>query len=157
MTGFPIEWDDSLEDTIVQGPKLVVNWINKLQKGKVHLEDICILVWDERVQRELRDEIDRIGGRSQTGDDLIKMSRNSAVVETISHFKGLESKVVILFDPAVCDDARVQESARPSRRSEKMCCVFVAILMVCEPLVNLWNLVQSLRSSLSCKKLTSAA
>lgn len=90
-------------------------------------------MWDERVQRELRDEIDRIGGRSQTGDDLIKMSRNSAVVETISHFKGLESKVVILFDPAVCDDARVQESARPSRRSEKMCCVFVAILMVCEP------------------------
>lgn len=99
-TGDPIEWDDSLGDTFVQGAKLVVNWIDKLQKEKVNLKDICILVWDETVQKRLREEIDRIGGESQTGDDLIKRSLNCAVVETVSHFKGLESKVVILFNPA---------------------------------------------------------
>ena len=99
-TGDPIEWDDSLGDTFVQGAKLVVKWINKLQDQKVHLKDICILVWDEKVQTTLRKEIDRIGGNSQTGDDLIKRSLNCAVVETVSRFKGFESKVVILFNPA---------------------------------------------------------
>ena len=100
VTGDPIEWDDSLGDTMAQGAKLVVNWIDQLQREKVHLKDICILVWDEIVQRLLREEIDRIGGNSQTGDDLIKRSLNCAVVETVSRFKGLESKVVILFNPA---------------------------------------------------------
>ena len=100
VTGDPIEWVDSLGDTMVQGAKLVVNWIDQLQREKVHLKDICILVWDERQQRLLREEIARIGGTSQTGDDLIKRSFNCAVVETVSRFKGLESKVVILFNPA---------------------------------------------------------
>ena len=100
VIGDPIEWDDSLGDTFEQGANLVVNWIDKLQKEKVHLKDICILVWGETVQGLLRQEIHRIGGKSQTGDDLIKRSLNCAVVETVSRFKGLESKVVILFNPA---------------------------------------------------------
>lgn len=99
-TGDPIEWDNSLGDTFLQGANLVVNWIDKLQKEKVHLKDICILVWDETVRNRLRDEISRIEGKSQTGDDLIEWSLNCAVVETVSRFKGLESKVVILFNPA---------------------------------------------------------
>ena len=36
----------------------------------------------------------------------------------------------------VRDDVRVQERARPSGRDPKTCCVLVAILTICEPLVN---------------------
>ena len=100
VTGDPIKWDNSLGNTMVQGAKLVVNWIDQLQREKVHLKDICILVWNETVKGQLRDEIDSIGRNSQTGDDLIERSLNYAVVETVSRFKGLESKVVILFNPA---------------------------------------------------------
>ena len=57
-------------------------------------------MWNETVKGQLRDEIDSIGRNSQTGDDLIERSLNYAVVETVSRFKGLESKVVILFNPA---------------------------------------------------------
>ena len=46
----------------------------------------------------------------------------------------------------VRNDVRVWERARPSGRDLKTCFVLVAILMICEPLMNLWNLVQSFRS-----------
>ena len=36
----------------------------------------------------------------------------------------------------VRDDVRVYERARPSGRDPKTCCVLVAILTICEPLVN---------------------
>ena len=111
VTGLPIEWDDSLASCSVipegtrlkveirQGASLVVNWIEKLEKEKVHPKDICVLVQNQEKQRLLRNEIERIGGNSQTADDLLENSRNCAVVESIQRFKGLESKVVILFNP----------------------------------------------------------
>ena len=113
VTGLPIEWDDSLvscrvkeipqgarlEEEIGQGARLVVNWIEKLEKEKVHPKDICVLVQNQEKQKLLRDEIERIGGNSQTGDDLVEECGNCAVVESIRRFKGLESKVVILCNP----------------------------------------------------------
>ena len=122
VTGLPIEWDDSLascsvipegtrlvarlEETIPQGARLVVNWIEKLEKEKVHPKDICVLVQNQEKQRLLRNEIERIGGNSQTADDLLENSRNCAVVESIQRFKGLESKVVILFNPPFQGDSQ---------------------------------------------------
>ena len=88
-----------LKEEIQQGARLVVNWIEKLEKEKVHPKDICVLVQNQEKQRLLRDEIERIGWNSQTADDLLENSRNCAVVESIQRFKGLESKVVILFNP----------------------------------------------------------
>ena len=88
-----------LKEEIRQGARLVVNWIEKLEKDKVHPKDICVLVQNQEKQRLLRDEIERIGRDSQTADDLLENSRNCAVVESIQRFKGLESKVVILFNP----------------------------------------------------------
>ena len=118
VTGLPIKWDNSLASNSLEkkkgeegakkktdedeeeGAKLVVNWIQKLQnEERVDPEDICILVRNEEKQKLLRDKIDRIGGKSQTGYDLVEKSRHCAVVESIQGFKGLESKVVILFDP----------------------------------------------------------
>ena len=88
-----------LKEEIRQGARLVVNWIEKLEKEKVHPKDICVLVQNQEKQRLLRDEIERIGWNSQTADDLLENSRNCAVVESIQRFNGLESKVVILFNP----------------------------------------------------------
>ena len=88
-----------LKEEIRQGARLVVSWIEKLEKEKVHPKDICVLVQNQEKQRLLRDEIKRIGRNSQTADDLLDNSRNCAVVESIQRFKGLESKVVILFNP----------------------------------------------------------
>ena len=87
------------EEEIRQGARLVVSWIEKLEKEKVHPKDICVLVQNQEKQRLLRDEIERIGWNSQTADDLLENSRNYAVVESIQRFQGLESKVVILFNP----------------------------------------------------------
>ena len=88
-----------MKEEIQQGARLVVNWIEKLEKEKVLPKDICVLVQNQEKQRLLRDEIERIGWNSQTADDLLENSRNCAVVESIQRFKGLESKVVILFNP----------------------------------------------------------
>ena len=84
---------------IQEGAKLVVSWIEKLQKEQVHPKDICILVQTQEKQRLLRTEMAGFGVESQTGDDLVEESRNCAVVESIRRFKGLESKVVILCNP----------------------------------------------------------
>ena len=102
VTGLPIEWDDSLVSNSVEiqeGARLVVNWIEKLQKEKVRPKDICILVENKETQSRLRSEMAGIGVESQTGDHLVEESRNCAVVESIRRFKGLESKVVILCNP----------------------------------------------------------
>ena len=61
---------------------------------------------NQEKQRLLRNEIERIGGNSQTADDLLENFRNCAVVESIQRFKGLESKVVILFNPPFQGDSQ---------------------------------------------------
>lgn len=43
--------------------------------------------------------IESIGVKSQTGDDLVEKSVNYVVLESIRRFKGMESKVVILYNP----------------------------------------------------------
>ena len=99
VSGEEIPQGARLKEEIRQGARLVVNWIEKLEKEKVHPKDICVLVQNQEKQTLLRNEIERIGGNSQTADDLLENSRNCAVVESIQRFKGLESKVVILFNP----------------------------------------------------------
>ena len=99
VSGEEIQQGARLKEEIQQGARLVVNWIEKLEKEKVLPKDICVLVQNQEKQRLLRDEIERIGWNSQTADDLLENSRNCAVVESIQRFNGLESKVVILFNP----------------------------------------------------------
>ena len=102
VTGLPIKWDDSLASSSLemrQGASLVGDWIKKLQKEKVDPKDICILVQNQEEKRLLRKEMADIGVKSQTGDDRVEGSLNFALVESIRRFKGLESKVVILYNP----------------------------------------------------------
>ena len=110
LAGLPIEWDDSLvsrSDEEKEGAKSVIQWIKKLHKEKVHPNDICILVENEEKQRLLHREIEGIGEKCQTGDELVEKSYNCVVLETTRGFKGLESKVVILYNPPFQDDPSV--------------------------------------------------
>ena len=107
LPGLPIEWDHSLvsrSDEGKEGAKSVIQWLKKLHKEKVHPKDICILVENEEKQRLLQREIEGIGGKCQTGDELVEKSHNCVVLETTRRFKGLESKVVILYNPPFQDD-----------------------------------------------------
>ena len=107
LPGLPIEWDHSLvsrSDEGKEGAKSVIQWLKKLHKEKVHPKDICILVENEGKQRLLQREIEGIGEKCQTGDELVETSQNCVVLETTRQFKGLESKVVILYNPPFQDD-----------------------------------------------------
>ena len=110
LPGLPIEWDHSLvsrSDEEKEGAKSVIQWIKKLQREKVHPKDICILVEISEKQRLLQREIEGIGEKCQTGDDLVEKSHNCVVLETTRQFKGLESKVVILYNPPFQDDPSI--------------------------------------------------
>ena len=110
LPGLPIEWDHSLvsrSDEEKEGAKSVIQWIKTLQREKVHPKDICILVENREKRRLLQREIEGIGEKCQTGDDLVEKSHNCVVLETTRRFKGLESKVVILYNPPFQDDPSI--------------------------------------------------
>ena len=110
LPGLPIEWDHSLvsrSDEEYEGAKSVIQWLRKLRKEKVHPKDICILVENEEKQKLLQRVIELKGERYQTGDELVEKSRNCVVLETTRRFKGLESKVVILYNPPFQDDPSI--------------------------------------------------
>ena len=110
VSGVPIEWDDSLAKRSgeeKEGAKKVIQWIAKLRKQKVHLKDISILVENEEKRKILQHEMECIGEKTQTGDDLVETSGDCVVLETTRRFKGLESKVVILYNPPFQDDPSI--------------------------------------------------
>ena len=106
LPGLPIEWDHSLvsrSDEGKEGAKSVIQWLWKLRREKVHPKDICILVENREKLNLLQRVISFKGGMWQTGDELVENSRNCVVLETTRRFKGLESKVVILYNPPFQD------------------------------------------------------
>ena len=110
VSGLPIAWDDSLgkrSGEEKEGAKEVIQWIAKLHNKKVHRKDICILVENEDKKQILCHEMECIGEITQTGDDLVEKSRDCVVLETSRRFKGLESKVVILYNPPFQDDPSI--------------------------------------------------
>ena len=110
VSGVPITWDESLAKRSgeeKEGAKKVIQWIAKLQKQKVHLKDISILVENEEKKKILQHEMECFGEKTQTGDELVEKSCNCVVLETSRRFKGLESKVVILYNPPFQDDPSI--------------------------------------------------
>lgn len=107
-SGLEIIWDDSLMSRTGEEMKvaeLVASWLKKLvQKEKVQAKDICILVETKAKQKLLKDALFIQEVQSQTGDGLVEGLNNSVVVDSIRRFKGMESKVVILYNPPFQDD-----------------------------------------------------
>lgn len=107
-SGLEVVWDDSLMSRSgeeMKGAKSVAGWLEKLvKKEKVQARDICILVETQTKQQLLRDALFTQEVDSQTGDGLVEDFNNSVVVDSIRRFKGMESKVVILYNPPFQDD-----------------------------------------------------
>lgn len=98
-SGLQIKWDDSLASTDVEeeeGVQAIVPHLTDLLRQKVRARDICVLVQNQTKQGKL---MDALPIKTQTADQLVTENDDFMVVESIRRFKGLESKVVILYNP----------------------------------------------------------
>ena len=113
--GLAIEWNRSLSSRNVpesEGAKEVVKHIDVLKRNKVLEKDICILVENMEVRDRLSSELKALNVQSQNAETLFEEGhKDRVVVDSLRRFKGLESKVVILYNPPffVCEDWRVKK------------------------------------------------
>lgn len=113
--GLAIEWDRSLSSRHVpesEGAKEVVKHIDNLRRNTVLEQDICILVENIKVRDDLSSELKALNVQSQNAETLFEEGhKDMVVVESLRRFKGLESKVVILYNPPffVCEDWPVKK------------------------------------------------
>ena len=101
VRGPEITWDNSLKAGKVADVACIVKHIEKLRTDKVNAKDICILTKDVPIRDCISSKLKEMGIETQNAEDLYgrNLSVNKVVVESIRRFKGLESKVVILYDP----------------------------------------------------------
>lgn len=104
IQGLEIKWDESLtmnrNDKEGAGARCIVKHIKSLQRNKVEGRDICILTRNVEIRDGISSELEKLGIESQNAEDLyLNFAPNKVVVESIRRFKGLESKVVVLYDP----------------------------------------------------------
>ena len=100
VCGSEIKWDDSLRVQYpfgTHGIGLIKKHIEDLRGQKVYDKDICILTQTEFVRDEVSSELKKVGIENQTAKQMFQNDDNKVVVESIWRFKGLESKVVVLY------------------------------------------------------------
>ena len=107
--GLSIKMDDSLsstKDPEYQGAETIKKHISKLRLHKVEDKDICVLVKNMGIRDELKCKLSRLGVKTQDAEELFDTTKgqNNVIVESIWRFKGLESKVVILYNPPFFED-----------------------------------------------------
>ena len=100
VRGPEITWDNSLVGKVVD-VACIVKHIRKLCRDKVDAKDICILTKDVPIRDRISSKLKEMGIETQNAEDLFgrNSSVNKVVVESIRRFKGLESKVVVLYNP----------------------------------------------------------
>lgn len=107
--GLPIEIDDSLtttKDPGYQGAEAIKKHIFKLRIHDVKDKDICVLVKNMEIRDELKSKLQHLDVKTQDAEELFDTTKeqNNVIVESIWRFKGLESKVVILYNPPFFED-----------------------------------------------------
>ena len=113
--GLEINWvlDDSLESdettSGTNGGQSIVKHIGYLQRNDVQNRDICVLVKDVETRKKLILILQGVGIVCQNAEELWTEAKNYVVVESIRRFKGLESKVVILYDPPYVSESKTRE------------------------------------------------
>ena len=112
--GLAIKWDTSLPKRQVAesiGAKSVAKHIEELRGNKVQNKDICVLVETTEIRDRLSYELKRLKVDNQDAEEPFKENHDKVVVESIRRFKGLESKVVLLYNPGflVHSDWKVKE------------------------------------------------
>ena len=104
ISGLDIKWDGSLtsQDVKVEcGASFIKKHIEDLRREKVKDKDICILTLNKSIRDEVSSELRKVGIESQNAEQMFLNDDNKVVVESTWRFKGLESKVVILYNPPV--------------------------------------------------------
>ena len=102
VCGSEIKWDDSLTSQSVEvecGARCIRKHIEDLRRQKVDDKDICILTQNVVIRDEISLELKKARIENQNAEDWIQNDVNKVVVESIWRFKGLESKVVVLYNP----------------------------------------------------------
>ena len=107
--GLAIDWDDSLtstKDPEYQGAEAIMKHISKLRLHNVKDRDICVLVKNTKIRDELKSKLKHLKVKTQDAEELFDTTKhqNNVIVESIWRFKGLESKVVILYNPPFFED-----------------------------------------------------
>jgi len=100
--GLPIKWDDSLPATKVterEGAAAIWKHIENLRKNKVKDRDISVLVRNKDISNKLKAELKLLKVETQDAEERFETVQAKIIVESIWRFKGLESKVVILYNP----------------------------------------------------------
>lgn len=112
--GLDIEWDDSLQseeiDRSINGELTIVKHVEYLKRNEVENADICVLVKDEDKRNNIISNLENVGIECQNAEELwTESDNNKVVVESIRRFKGLESKVVILYNPPFGAESKTRE------------------------------------------------
>lgn len=112
--GLEIKWDDSLqsEETIsdTKQEQSIVEHVKYLERNDVENGDICVLVRDETTRQSIISNLQGVGIVCQNAEELwTEVNNNKVVVESIRRFKGLESKVVILYNPPFAAERKTRE------------------------------------------------
>ena len=128
--GLNIEWKDALDSRLDSGSlgvESIVDVITDVRKKCVSEEDICILVENERVRRLLSDKLKALNVDNHDAEEHFEGRHKKVVVESVRRFKGLESKVVILFNPefSVKSNKHIRELLYTA--VSRCCCYLVVI------------------------------
>ena len=130
--GLPIKWDTSLENKVIsddKGASKIIPHLKYLRGEHVQERDICILVETAAKRKLFRQALSEYSVETQTADNLVEKNDNKIVVESIRCFKGLESKVVILYNPPYEDDS---ESSRCAKEllytAVSRCCCYLIVI-----------------------------
>lgn len=114
--GLEIEWDpdESLQSEETTSDtnrgQSIVKHIKYLKRNDVKNGDICVLVKDEGTRNKLIPNLQGVGIECQNAEELYtNANNNKVVVESIRRFKGLESKVVLLYDPPYGVESKTRE------------------------------------------------
>ena len=130
--GLKIEWHTSLESENVsdyEGARIIIPCLKKLLKEHVQERDICILVQKVDKRKTLSWALSKKSIETQNAENLVERNENKIVVESIRCFKGLESKVVILYNPLYKDDSESNGCAKELLYTavSRCCCYLIVI------------------------------
>ena len=130
--GLPIKWDTSLESKVIsddKGASTIIPHLKDLCREHVQERDICILVETVAKRKSFRQALLKNSVETQTADNLVEKNDNKIVVESIRCFKGLESKVVILYNPPYEDDSESNGCAKELLYTavSRCCCYLIVI------------------------------
>ncbi|CAH1240040.1 Hypp5922 [Branchiostoma lanceolatum] len=116
IMGLCIEWDkmDQTHGTALQTAcDHIYRHVHRLLGNNVCGKDICVLLWTFKDVPDVVEHLQARGIQCQNAEDSIMHPVNSAIiVDSLSRFKGLETKVLILYDLPCLTDGEDGERAR---------------------------------------------